>query len=102
MRCRASCQGDLSAPARELLPLLRGLGDRAHEPWIDLGHPAERQQAVALLLDVRQLRVAEALDRATAHQAFDQPAVGPQQLAAPSHLSVTPAARPGQLETAEF
>src|SRR6266851_7470666 len=67
-------------PRREpCLPLLRGLGDPAQLLGVDLGPALECEQPVALLLDVGELRIAEALDRSWLHERLDHLLVCVQQ-----------------------
>src|SRR3981081_4199466 len=54
--------------------------DWPQEVGIHLRQAVESQQPVALLLDIRQLRVAEALDRPGREQRFDEGPVSLEQL----------------------
>src|SRR6267143_2965797 len=74
-----------------LLTALGRLRDRLYQSGIHLGPAVVREQSVLLLLDVGQLRVAEAFDRSRLHQALDQAAVDLQKLAGVPDLGVAPA-----------
>src|SRR5712664_156956 len=50
------------------LPLLRHLRHLPDQLWVDLGVAVEGEEAVLLLLDVRELGIAEALDGPWVHQ----------------------------------
>ena len=81
---------------------LFGFGHRAQQPGVQLGPAVEAEEPVALLLDVGQLGVAEALYRARPQQCPDLGAIGGQQLARPTDLAVGPAARAGKADAAEL
>src|SRR3989475_12106359 len=85
-----------------LLTALRRLRDRLYEGCIQLGPAVVREQSVLLLLDVCQLRVAEAFDRSRLHQAVDQAAVDLQKLGGVADLGVAPATRARHLQAAEL
>src|SRR5256886_12971517 len=85
-----------------LLTALGRLRDRLYEGWIELGTAVVREESVLLLLDVGQLRVAEAFDRSRLHQALDEAAVDLQKLDGVPDLGVAPATRPRHLQAAEL
>src|SRR5260370_1977315 len=81
---------------------LRCLRDRADQGRVDLRLSVESQKAVALLLDVRQLRVAEALDGARRHQRLDHLSIGLEQLGRVLRLRPAKATFAGQRDAAEL
>src|ERR1700687_6079604 len=64
------------------LETLWGLCDRPDEVRIDLRHSVEIEQAVLLLLDVGQLRVAKPLDGTRIHESVDELAINLQEFGA--------------------
>src|SRR5690242_16213025 len=69
---------------------LRRLGERADQRRLDLGRPVVRGEAVLLLLDVSQLRVAEPLHRARLHHGRDKVFVGAHKILLTADLGVAP------------
>src|SRR5213594_1088378 len=99
--------GPVARPARPGRPVARPscqlgcLGDRPQQLGLELGSAVGGEQAVLLLLDIGQLRVAEALDRAGFHQRVDQAAVRLEELRPVAYLEPPPAARPRDAQAAE-
>src|SRR2546427_4089496 len=85
-----------------LLTALFGLSHGLYERGVELGSAVVGEQSVLLLLDVGQLRVAEAFDRSRVHQALDEPSVDLQELVDVAHLGIAPASRARHLHAAEL
>src|SRR6266566_5059433 len=67
---------------------LRGFGDGTQQRGVDLRAPVEGQQAVLLLFDVGQLRVAETLHRSALHERLHHLSVRLEQLLSAGCLRV--------------